>query len=91
MRIKEEVLNDIFQFINKHDISIKIVDLFILNFEFHRVNINYNRNSGFIYIEDENKKNVAKINITTVCYVNLKNAILKIKLDNSMISIKVKT
>lgn len=90
MRLKERELNNILKSLKNKDVIIEIIEDFKTKIEFYNIYIHFNNNTGMIYIKDYTKKNLMTINITTVCYIDYENRILKIQLDNSVIKIKNK-
>lgn len=91
MRLKECELNNTLRKLKNKDVIIEIIEDFKTRIEFYNIYIYFNYNTGMIYIKDYTKKNLMTINITTVCYIDFENEILKMQLDNSVIKIKNKS
>ena len=89
MKVKENELKNILKIFNNKDVIIDMIQDFKVKLKLDKVNINFNNNTGFMYIGEYTKKNIIKINITTVQYIELKGSTLEIQLDDSNIIIKI--
>ncbi len=90
MKIKEKELNNRLYLFRGKDVIVSIKDDFNTKFELYNLQLYFNIKTGFLYIKDYTKKNTIIINITTVCSIDLNNEILKIKMDNCVIILKIK-
>jgi len=90
LKLKEKELNNKLHIFRNKDVIVSIKDDFNTKIELYNLQLYFNNYNGMLYIKDYTKKNIIIINITTVCSIDLKNGILIIKLDNSVIIVKIK-
>lgn len=84
MRIGESDLEDNLKNFENQNIIVKLDDIVEASFEMNKIHIEYNRQTGFLHIEDNTKKDTIQLNVMLAYYIDIEENTLCIKTDNSL-------